>query len=291
MELYPKPQIDEGEDRKQVLFGGVRATSFIKDIVAGRAVDGKKYQFDDELIMEIHDRVSMAPGIKSFLRQTDSTTIGGEPVRAHFESLPFKMKLFGRWLGEQMDLIKRDPENLTQALLVAAAAHYGLVFPGFHPFDNGNGRTARALMNAILMSQSYELTAHGLAIPPVPIVRTDKDSGHYIRALRTIDQSRQLNPLMTFIAQRWIESLDERLDKIHSNIKAPKTNADKLLIQKLEKRRELLRDFVKLGIPEDKKSNGNDHSGNGNSHGNGQKYQVFPVPDYFSPKYVKVDNA
>lgn len=284
VELYPKPQIDEGEERKQVLFGGVRATSFIKDVVAGKAVDGKKFKFDDELIMEIHDRVSMAPGIKGFLRQTDSTTIGGKPVQAHYESLPFKIKLFGRWMEEQIDLLKSEPENLTQALQVAAGVHYGLVFPGFHPFDNGNGRTARALMNAILMFQSYELTAHGLAIPPVPIVRTDKDSGHYIRALRAVDQSHQLNPLMTFIAQRWVDSLDERLDKIQSGIKTPKINADKLLIQKLERRRELLRDFVKIGIPEEKKPNGNGHI-------NGQKYQLFPVPDYFSPRYVKVDNA
>lgn len=287
VETYSKPQTDEGEERRQVVFGGVRVISFVKDVVAGKMIDGKRYRFDEELIMEIHDRVSMAPGTKGFLRQTDSSTIGGEPVRAHFKELPFRMKLFGRWLDEQMERLRNEPDNLIQALEIAAAAHYGLTYPGFHPFDNGNGRTARALMNAILMSQSYELTAHGLAIPPIPIVRTDKDSGHYIRSLRAIGQTGTLNPLMTFIAQLWVKSLNERLEKIDSKIKIPQSNSDKLLIQKLEKRRELLREFIKSGVPENK--NGNGHP-KGNGH-DSQAYQIFPIPDYFSLRYIKVDNA
>lgn len=274
VEVYPKIQVDEGEVRNQVIFGGVRAGSFIKDVVAGKTVDGRKYSFDDELVMEIHDRVTMAPGIKGFLRQTDSTTVGGEPVRAHFENLPNMMRLFGRWLEEEMEGLRGDPENIVRALQAAAGAHYGIVAPDFHPFDNGNGRTARALMNLVLMSQSYELTAHGLAIPPIPIVRTDKDSGHYIRSLRAVDESGMLNSLMAFIAQKWIESLDERLKKIHEKVQNPQ-NADKLLVQKLETRRELLKKFVKSGVPDSKKGN----------------YQSFPVPDYFSARFVRLLNV
>lgn len=274
LEVYPKIQIDGGDTRNQVIFGGQRADSLIKDVVAGKTVGGKRYAFDDELVMEIHDRVAMAPGIKGFLRQTDTTTVGGEPVRAHHENLPNMMRLFGRWLEEEMEQLRNDPENLTKALEVAAAAHYGIVSPSFHPFDNGNGRTARALMNLVLMSQSYELTAHGLAIPPIPIVRTDKDGGHYIRSLRAIDETGILNSLMTFIAQKWVNSLDERLAKIHERIKNPQ-NADKLLVRKLEARCELLRQFVKVGMPS---SNGHD-------------YKVFPVPDYFQARYVRLLNA
>ena len=38
----------------------------------------------------------------------------------------------------------------------AALAHYKLVF--IHPFSDGNGRTARLLMNFLLMQVGYVLT-------------------------------------------------------------------------------------------------------------------------------------
>ena len=79
---------------------------------------------------------------------------------------------------------------------------------------------------------------------------------------------------MTFIAQKWIESLDERLEKIYVKINNPQ-NADKLLIQKLQSRKELLQQFVKFGTPGS----------------NGHNYQTFPVPDYFSARYVRSLNA
>src|SRR3989344_1236409 len=280
VEVSPKIQIDQGEEKRLVLFCGQRASSFIKDVVSGKTVDGKKYRFDAEFVMEIHDRVSLAPGVKGLLRQTDSTTVGGEPVIGSYEQLLFKMSLFGRWLQEQIGELKENPEDLLLVIKIAAAAHYGLVQRQFHPFDNGNGRTARALMNAILMSQSYELTAHGLAIPPIPIVRTDKDEGHYIRCLRAVDKTRVLNPLMSFIAQKWLESLEERMQKIKTQIKKPKTKADQLLFAKLESRQQLLRDFLKTDF----------NNGESKQNGNGN-YKVYPVPDYFALKYIKVSNA
>lgn len=267
MESFSKVDIDPGEEKKQVLFGGQRVASFIRQVIAGRPVDGRRYHFDDDLVMAIHDRVSMVPGLHGFLRQTDSTTVGGEPV-GPYSQLELKMHLFGRWLEEQMDLLKNNPEDIVLALYIAAAAHYGLTQPSLHPFDNGNGRTARALMNIVLMSQSYELTALGEAIPPIPIVRTDKDQGHYIRSLRAVGQTRTMNPFMAFIAQRWIDNLDGRFVKLREEIKHPKTVADKKLFDKLERRKELLGEFIKSG---NKDSNG---------------YRIYPIPGYFEPRYI-----
>lgn len=272
METFPKPQIDEGERRDQVVFGGQRAMRFIKDVVAGRPIGGRKYQYNSDLIMEIHRRVAMAPGIANFLRQTDSTTVGGESV-GHYGQLEIKMQLFGRWLEEQMDLLKQNPEDIVLALYIAAAAHYGLTQPSFHPFDNGNGRTARALMNVVLMSQSYELTALGLAIPPVPIIRTDKDEGHYIRSLQVVGQTKTMNPFMAFIAQKWLEFLDQRLINLRVRTKQPKTQADQKLFEKMERRKELLQQFI--------------HTGNRG----GEEYQTYPIPDYFAPRHIKFSYA
>lgn len=272
METFPKPQIDEGERRDQVVFGGQRAIHFVRDVVAGKSIGGRKYQYDSDLIMEIHRRVAMAPGVANFLRQTDSTTVGGEAV-GHYGQLAVKMQLFGRWLGEQMELLKQNPEDIVLALYIAAATHYGLTQPNFHPFDNGNGRTARTLMNMILMSQSYELTALRMAIPPIPIIRTDKDEGHYIRSLHSVGQTKTMNPFMTFIAQKWLEFLDQRLINLGAIAKHPKTSADKRLFDKMERRKELLQQFV--------------HTGNRG----GEEYQTYPIPDYFAPKYIKFSYA
>jgi len=134
------------------------------------------------------------------------------------------------------------------------------------------------LMNTVLMSQSYELTAFGLAVPPIPILRTNKDEGHYIKSLRAVGQTKTLNPFMAFIAQRWIESLNERIGKISENVKTPKTQADKLLLDKLENRRRLLQEFVQpVG----------NHNGNGHS----ADYQLYPIPNYFEPRRIRVTYA
>ncbi|QQG43170.1 MAG: Fic family protein [Candidatus Daviesbacteria bacterium] len=272
METYSKIQVDEGERKDQVVFGGQRAMRFVKDVVAGKAVDGRRYKFDSDLIMELHRRVAMAPGIVNFLRQTDSTTVGGETVGS-YRQLEVKMQLFGRWLGEEMELLKENSEDIVLALYIAASVHYGLTQPGFHPFDNGNGRTGRALMNMVLMSQSYELTALGMAIPPIPIIRTDKDEGHYIRSLRAAGQTKTMNPFMTFIAQKWLEFLKQRMENFQAKVKNPKTDADKKFFDKMERRRELLEQFI--------------HAGNrGDS-----EYQVYPIPDYFAPRHIKFSYA
>lgn len=284
MEDLPRFHVDQGETREQIVFGGSRATSFIKKVVAGEYIDGKKYQFNSEFVMELFNRVYMVPRVKGDFRQSDSTTVGGEAVCSHVE-LPFKMRLYGRWLHEQMEWLKNHPEDIVGALAIAAAAHYGLTMPRFHPFDNGNGRTARALVNTILMSQTYELTAHHIAIPPIPIIRSSSlDDDRYIKVLRQVDQTKILNPFMVFLAQQWVKNLKERLTEIYSKIGSPKSVGDKKLVEKLEKRVELLRDFVEKG-----QTNNSQVTGlNGSKKTN---HPIYPVPDYFEPQYVKVEHA
>lgn len=277
-ELLPKVHIDQEETKEQVVRGAQLATSFIKKIVAGESFEGKRYNFDEELVMKVHDLLyyqdkNIAGGM---LRQTNSTTLGGKPV-SRYEDLPWKFRLFGRWLSEDMERLKENPEDIVGALEVAAAAHYGVTMKDTHFFDNGNGRCARALVNAILMSQSYELTAYRLAIPPVPILRFDKEGGRYIRALEKVEESGELNPFMTYLASRWIENIEERLLKIYQIIKVPKTEGDRLLIEKLKNRARLLRDFVKVGSPPD--------NAYYNSRRNNKRYKEFLIPHYFERRH------
>ncbi len=267
--------VDRGETKEQVLFGAKRATAFIKETL--RSSD-KFDRFNAKLIDEIHDRVAMAPGVKGFIRETNTTSVGGERVRGSYTELPFKMRKFSDWLQEQMQQVKEHPEDIILALKTAAAAHYGLTSKDFHPYDNGNGRTARALSNAILMSQAYELTAFGHTISPVPIVRDHLGDMQYIKVLLNVEESQTLNPLMAFMSNLWRKNVQEIIHRLAPEVSNSKNPADKRLLEKLQLRVAKLTNFIKNGEPStDEKSQTN--------------YQEFPVPDYFAPNLVRFDHA
>ena len=72
-------------------------------------------------------------------------------------------------------------------VIIAAAFHYRFV--RIHPFDDGNGRMARLLMNLIL-------TKHGYT---VSIVQTDERE-RYLHALELADENEDLSQFIDYIA-------------------------------------------------------------------------------------------
>ncbi len=76
-----------------------------------------------------------------------------------------KMAEMVAWYRQQAESRAEHP------LLVAALFHHR--FTNIHPFDDGNGRMARALMNLILMREGYP-----------PVVIKDKQRQEYVAALR-----------------------------------------------------------------------------------------------------------
>jgi len=79
----------------------------------------------------------------------------------------------------------------------AAIAHKELV--SLHPFVDGNGRTARLLMNLILLKADYVITI----IPP--ILRNE-----YISTLKKSNESpKDDEPFVSFIADMVYESLKD----------------------------------------------------------------------------------
>ncbi|MGB0525482.1 MAG: Fic family protein, partial [Flammeovirgaceae bacterium] len=87
----------------------------------------------------------------------------------------------------------RNDTKDKEPILVAAEFHYRFI--RIHPFDDGNGRTARILMNFILMKHGY---------PPVIIKTEDKEN--YYNALRQADGG-NLTAFVTYIAQNLVHSL------------------------------------------------------------------------------------
>lgn len=89
---------------------------------------------------------------------------------------------------------KKRKESDLDSVLFAAEFHYRFI--RVHPFDDGNGRMARILMNFILMSFGY---------PPVIIKTEDKEN--YFTALRQADAG-ILSAFIAYICNNLITSLE-----------------------------------------------------------------------------------
>ncbi len=76
--------------------------------------------------------------------------------------------------------------------ITCAIAHYNFV--RIHPFDDGNGRGARILMNLILMKKKY----------PPAIVRNERRR-HYIESLSAADKG-NLEPFILFIGESLVQT-------------------------------------------------------------------------------------
>lgn len=119
-------------------------------------------------------------------------------------------------------LSKVDEKNINPILL-AAEFHYKYI--RIHPFDDGNGRTARILMNFILMQFGY---------PPVIIKTNDKEN--YFAALRQADAG-LLEPFIEYISKNLNNSLELMIRGAKGEIIEEPDDLDKeiaLLEQKLK---------------------------------------------------------
>lgn len=107
--------------------------------------------------------------------------------------------------SKMADLIKwfRKEQSKLNPVELAAILHHKLV--NIHPFADGNGRTARLLMNIILLQAGY---------PLVIILKNDRRK--YYDTLSIADNG-NINPFITFIARAVERSLDLYLETITKN--------------------------------------------------------------------------
>ena len=102
------------------------------------------------------------------------------------QEVPIQMQELMEWY--------RDEQSGLHPVTLAAMFHYKFV--RIHPFDDGNGRVSRLLMNYILL-------AHKL--PPVVIKSSDKQN--YLHALHLADIG-QFEAFIRYIAQQVVSSLE-----------------------------------------------------------------------------------
>ena len=104
------------------------------------------------------------------------------------EETPAKMGDLIKWY--EAEITKKD----LNPIILATTFHYKFV--RIHPFDDGNGRISRILMNFILMQFGY---------PPAIIKTTDKEN--YFNALIKADEG-EIEPFIEYIAKNLIHSLE-----------------------------------------------------------------------------------
>lgn len=104
------------------------------------------------------------------------------------EETPIKIYELVQWYNTA-----RQNKNIHPSVLAAFVHHR---FVNIHPFDDGNGRLARILMNLILMKNGY----------PPAIVRL-KERSDYYQALNQADRNEYV-PLVEFLAEAVSDSMN-----------------------------------------------------------------------------------
>ena len=104
------------------------------------------------------------------------------------EETPAKMHDLMEWYRQ------KSAHDDVEPILLAAEFHYRFI--RIHPFDDGNGRTARILMNFILMQFGY----------PPAIIKTEVKQ-NYFAVLRQADAG-VLEPFIAYIAANVVRSLE-----------------------------------------------------------------------------------
>jgi Fic family protein len=109
--------------------------------------------------------------------------------------VPEEMEYLCQWVNDSL--------NQLHPVIVGAIAHYNMV--RIHPFDDGNGRGARMLMNMILLKKQF----------PPAIIRMEQRR-MYLAALEAADKG-DLNPFAEFVALALVETETEMLKVLEGN--------------------------------------------------------------------------
>jgi Fic family protein len=168
-----------------------QAIDFIRELAQKKQND---LALDDilaihKIVLQKIDDVHAGVFREVMVRVVGSPTIFPNPVK-----VPFLMIDFMTWLQTAAE----------HPVIVAALAHYKLVT--IHPFIDGNGRTARLLMNLLLLQQGY----------PLAIIKKEKRA-EYIAAIEHARQKEDMTEFYKIIIDAVEYSLDSYLEAIEQS--------------------------------------------------------------------------
>jgi len=182
--------------------GHNEAINWILDLVK------QDYPLTENFIRELHTLLLVKSYEKKSISQDGKTVLTRRIEVGKYKSQPnhvltqtgeiFRFTTVEETPSEMHDLInwfrEKSKENEVNPISLATKFHYKFI--RIHPFDDGNGRTARILMNFILMQFGY---------PPAIIKTEDKEN--YFAVLRLADAG-NLEPFKEYITLNLIHSLE-----------------------------------------------------------------------------------
>jgi Fic family protein len=159
-----------------------------------RELAPKTVPIDEITVRELHRRIvaRSQPEIAGIYSTLPRRIAGSPVVLPNAAKIPALMKAFGEWLAGA----ETTPAGSFEA-------HYRLV--AIHPFGDGNGRTARLLMNLLLLREGY---------PPVAV--RPEDRKEYLDTLQHASLQDDLEPFQIFMHQRLDATLAEYLSALQS---------------------------------------------------------------------------
>ena len=181
--------------------GHNEAIAYLEDMVRGQEL------LTEAAIRELHRILLVEP------YEVDAVTSAGWPTRRriaigqyktapnhvrtstgeiHYYATPEETPAM---MGDLMGWFRRETERgELHPLVLAATFHYRFV--AIHPFDDGNGRMARLLMNLVLMQRGF-----------VPIVIKLESRADYLLALEKADVG-ELEDFVVLVGEELIRSLE-----------------------------------------------------------------------------------
>lgn len=154
-----------------------------------RGLVDARQDIDESTIRQLHARIvaRSRPAIAGIYSSFARRIAGSSAVFPSPAKIPALMEQLGRELG----VVDSSPEH-------AFNVHYRLT--AIHPFSDGNGRTARLLMNLLLMRSGY---------PPIAVRPVDRK--RYLDALEHASLSGDVGPFQALLHERLDATLDEYL--------------------------------------------------------------------------------
>lgn len=164
------------------------AISFIEDQV------NRTEPLDERTLKTIHHLIlkNIDDENAGTYRSINVRISGSQHKPPHFLQVPDEMKRLFAWYEEEKDRL--HPVEL------AALFHFKFVY--IHPFADGNGRTARLLMNFILMSHGF---------PPAIVKAENEQRLTYYETLEKAIVEKDVQPFVALIATCVEESLTNYL--------------------------------------------------------------------------------
>jgi Fic family protein len=155
------------------------ALLWMRELAAGQGAIG------EGTVCELHRRIvaRSRPDIAGVYSTLPRRIAGSPAIFPNPAKIPELMVELGKWL-----------EAIEPSYAAAFDAHYRLT--AIHPFGDGNGRTARLLMNLLLLRAGY---------PPVAV--RPEDRAGYLAALEVGSVEGDLGPFRTLMSRRLAETL------------------------------------------------------------------------------------